>query len=286
MKKILISLFLLITVIIGCGIVYAAWTPIPGVDIPYDPPNYYSPTSISYPDSAPSVFTMRDLSRQGGRVFDYMRYVQEVMAVANKTEWSKTVLEMLGIEIIDSTPADPYILTTIKTDTNVINYNTMDSWRTSETFTFFDNKFFRDFNKYDNNGTEDYDPFKQHEELEKIYKTYANAIDEIRKTEEQEIELIMQIQEATNMARGEMEINQLKAQLEAVQTSLDRKRNALMGLYMDFKAAESKIEKDELIKQTQIIENAELIIEDPYDRSDLSKKQYKKSESIGFVTMK
>lgn len=34
---------------------------IPGVDEPFDPPNYYSPTSISYPDSAPSLFTLREL---------------------------------------------------------------------------------------------------------------------------------------------------------------------------------------------------------------------------------
>jgi len=283
-KKILISLFLIAVVIIGCGVVYARI--IPGVDEPFDPGNYYSPTSISYPDSAPSVFTMRDLAGQGGSVFDYVRNTKEILAVENKTNWSKTVLEILGIEIMDSTPANPYILTTIQTNTNQIDDNIIKSWRTSETSAFFENKYFRDFNKYDNEGTENYDQFKQREEMEKIYKTYAEAIDEIRKTEDKEIELIDKIQTASDTAQGEMEMNQLQAQLESVQSSLNRKRNALLGIYMDLKAAESKIASDETLKQARIIQNGELIIENPYDRSDLSKKQYKKNEAIGFVTMK
>lgn len=284
MKKILISLFLIAVALIGCGVVYARI--IPGVDEPFDPPNYYSPTSISYPDSAPSVFTMRDLAGQGGSVFDYVRNTKEILAVENKTNWSKIVFEILGIEIIDSSPVNPYVLNTIKTDVNIINDNTINSWKNSETFTFFENKYFRDFDKYDNEGKEDYDQFKQREELEKIYKTYAEAIDEIRKTEDKEIELINKIQEISDTAQGEMEMNQLQAQLSAVQSSLDRKRNALLGIYMDLKAAENKIESDEILKQSRIIQNGELIIEDPYDRSNLSKKQYKKFDAIGFVTMK
>ena len=35
---------------------------IPGVDEPYDPANYYSMTSISYADSAPSPFALKDLA--------------------------------------------------------------------------------------------------------------------------------------------------------------------------------------------------------------------------------
>lgn len=39
---------------------------IPGVDIPYDPASYYSPTAISYPDSKPSVFALKELTGGAG----------------------------------------------------------------------------------------------------------------------------------------------------------------------------------------------------------------------------
>lgn len=46
-------------------IVPVAFAGIPGITEPYDPPNYYSPTSVSVPDSEPSPFALTDLARQG-----------------------------------------------------------------------------------------------------------------------------------------------------------------------------------------------------------------------------
>lgn len=51
------------SVIIGAtlygGLSYARI--IPGVDEPFDPANYWSLTSVSWPDSAPSIYTLRDM---------------------------------------------------------------------------------------------------------------------------------------------------------------------------------------------------------------------------------
>ena len=46
--------------LVGASFAYA-FVPIPGVDIPYDPANYYSTVGVSIPDSAPSIFTLREL---------------------------------------------------------------------------------------------------------------------------------------------------------------------------------------------------------------------------------
>ena len=63
----------------GIGIVHARWHPVPGVDIPYDSANYYSLTTISVPDSAPSTFALRDLAGAGGNVIDVTRLAKSVL---------------------------------------------------------------------------------------------------------------------------------------------------------------------------------------------------------------
>ena len=74
-----------------------AWS-IPGVTEPFDPPNYYSPTSISWPDSAPSPFALRDLAAQGGMVYDYTRHIKSILYGTKFVAWLEKLLAKLGIE--------------------------------------------------------------------------------------------------------------------------------------------------------------------------------------------
>ena len=64
---------------------------IPGVDIPYDPTAYYSPTAISWADSAPSRYALDDLAGAGGQVYDYVRHMKSILA-------NEKLMEILGIE--------------------------------------------------------------------------------------------------------------------------------------------------------------------------------------------
>lgn len=72
---------------------------IPGVDYPYDPANYYSPTSISWADSAPSTFALRDLAGQGGAVYDYTRHMKSILYYQKFSEWNKLIQERLGLDL-------------------------------------------------------------------------------------------------------------------------------------------------------------------------------------------
>ena len=74
-----------------------AWS-IPGVTEPFDPPNYYSPTSISWPDSAPSPFALEDLAAQGGLVYDYTRHIKSILYGTKFVAWLEKLLAKLGIE--------------------------------------------------------------------------------------------------------------------------------------------------------------------------------------------
>ena len=77
---------------------FASARVIPGVDRPYDPAAYYSPTAISYADSRPSVFALRDLARQGGSVYDPIREAKEIL-IAGRFETILRLMEQrLGIE--------------------------------------------------------------------------------------------------------------------------------------------------------------------------------------------
>lgn len=64
---------------------------IPGVDEPFDPTAYYSPTAISWADSAPSPFALRDLASNGGQVYDYTRHIKSIL-------FGDTFEKILGVE--------------------------------------------------------------------------------------------------------------------------------------------------------------------------------------------
>lgn len=70
----------------GAGVMGYAFS-IPGVTRPYDPPNYYSLTTVSEPDSAPSPFALRDLAAQGGNVYDYTRHIKSILYDTKFASW-------------------------------------------------------------------------------------------------------------------------------------------------------------------------------------------------------
>ena len=87
----------LCTFLAGAAGVGYAWD-IPGVTEPYDPPNYYSLTSISWADSAPSPFALWDLAENGGNVYDYTRHIKSILYGTKFASWFEKLTAKLGIE--------------------------------------------------------------------------------------------------------------------------------------------------------------------------------------------
>lgn len=73
------------------GVTFAKHHKVAGVDYPYDPTAYYSPTAISWADSAPSRFALEDLAGAGMQVYDYVRHMKSILA-------NEKLMEILGIE--------------------------------------------------------------------------------------------------------------------------------------------------------------------------------------------
>jgi hypothetical protein len=254
---------------------------IPGVDEPYDPVNYYSMTSISYADSAPSPFALKDLARQGGNVYDYARHMKAIMATQNMESWLSTAVERFGITIKNMNPLDNSILTTVQRNIASLNADTNSSSLGDKTMDFWKSTIFRN-----DEGYEDENTFKaqdQYQAAAEIYKLYGNNAKGFIDTASSEQANIAAIMEASNNAEGEMQADQAKADAMAMVEAETVRRNTLLGNLASIKAVEGKIKQNEDLAFRRQVQAAQISVEDPYHRTPRSQKLYEKSESKGFV---
>lgn len=85
-------------------VIYAGWVPVAGIDYPFDPANYYTQTTVSIPDSAPSPFALRDLADNGGQVYDYTRHIKSQLFGEKFQNLLARVTDKLGINIFKYDP--------------------------------------------------------------------------------------------------------------------------------------------------------------------------------------
>ena len=254
---------------------------VPGVDEPYDPANYYSMTSISYADSAPSPFALKDLARQGGNVYDYARHMKAIMATQNMESWLSAAMERFGIKVKNMNPLDNSILTTVQRNLASLNADTNSSSLGERTMDFWKSRIFRN-----DEGYEDENTFKAQEQYQaaaEIYKIYGDNAKGFIDTASSEQANIAAIVEAGNNAEGEMQADQAKADAMAMVEAEIARRNKLLGNLASIKAVEGKIRQNEDLAFRRQVQAAQISIEDPYHRTARSEKLYEKSEPKGFV---
>lgn len=100
------SMFIIATIATSSslGVIYARWHPVAGVDYPFDEANYWTLTTISVPDSAPSTYTLRDLASQGGQVYDYTRHIKSILYGDKFLDIFTQVASKLGLKITKFNP--------------------------------------------------------------------------------------------------------------------------------------------------------------------------------------
>ena len=254
---------------------------VPGVDEPYDPANYYSMTSISYADSAPSPFALKDLARQGGNVYDYARHMKAIMATQNMESWLSTAMERFGITVKNINPLNNSILTTVQRNLASLNSDANSRSLGERTMDFWKSRIFRN-----DEGYEDENTFKAQEQYQaaaEIYKLYGNNAKGFIDTASSEQANIAAIIEASNNAEGEMQADQAKADAMAMVEAETVRRNKLLGNLASIKAVEGKIRQNEDLAFRRQVQAAQISIEDPYHRTARSEKLYEKSEPKGFM---
>ena len=254
---------------------------VPGVDEPYDPANYYSMTSISYADSAPSPFALKDLARQGGNVYDYARHMKAIMATQNMESWLSTAMERFGITVKNINPLNNSILTTVQRNLASLNSDTNSRSLGERTMDFWKSRIFRN-----DEGYEDENTFKAQEQYQaaaEIYKIYGENAKGFIDTASSEQANIAAIVEAGYNAEGEMQADQAKADAMAMVEAETVRRNKLLGNLASIKAVEGKIRQNEDLAFRRQVQAAQISIEDPYHRTARSEKLYEKSEPKGFM---
>lgn len=267
-------------VIVGGSAVYART--VPGWDEPWDPPNYYSPTSISWADTNNPSFFYRDLGWQGGSVLDPKRLAQWVTTVSQCVSWLSNAENILELKIINSLPISADIF---KKDQQMLKKTqtiTAEAYKRSQGQGIFGSEDFRKSNRW-NEDEYEYSADKQAQAVEnataKIAETSAAAIAD---TEEINRQLDALLQQAAE-AKGERELAQINMQIQALKEAVWARRNALITNFANMNSITETVKNNKLLNDSRQIREAKLNIQDPYNRSEHQEKLVPKPEPIGFV---
>ncbi len=268
---------------IGYGVTYVYAKIIPGVDEPYDPGAYYSETAISYADSAPSVFALRELSK--GTVYDKTRHVKSILFKDDFMSWLDTLIARTGIMERNIKPQDKAVQQQTAADIQAVRQDAASLYRGGEYETLMRRQLFRSTNNYSKDESA-YSKDVQHKALEEKYSTFAKAAEDAVKNTEADEVAYAQIMENVKNAQGEVEIEQAEAQLAALQEAELAKRNVLLSNLAELRAIQKQIEMDEHLAAIRATENAKLRVEDPYRETSRPDQAYDRPEGIGFVEFK
>lgn len=267
-------------VIVGGSAVYART--VPGWDEPWDPPNYYSPTSISWADTNNPSFFYRDLGWQGGSVLDPKRLAQWVTTVSQCVSWLSNAENILELKIINSLPISADIFNKDQQMLKKTQTITAEAYKRSQGHGIFGSEDFRKSNRW-NEDEYEYSADKQAQAVEnataKIAETSAAAIAD---TEEINRQLDALLQQAAE-AKGERELAQINMQIQALKDAVWARRNALMANLANMRSVTETVKNNELLNTARQIREAKLNIQDPYNRSEHQEKLVPKPEPIGFV---
>lgn len=267
-------------VIVGGSAVYART--VPGWDEPWDPPNYYSPTSISWADTNNPSFFYRDLGWQGGSVLDPKRLVQWVTTVSQCVSWLSNAENILELKIINSLPISADIFNKDQQMLKKTQTITAEAYKRSQGQGIFGSEDFRKSNRW-NEDEYEYSADKQAQAVEnataKIAETSAAAIAD---TEEINRQLDALLQQAAE-AKGERELAQINMQIQALKEAIWARRNALITNFANMNSITETVKNNKLLNDSRQIREAKLNIQDPYNRSEHQEKLVPKPEPIGFV---
>ena len=267
-------------VIVGGSAVYART--VPGWDEPWDPPNYYSPTSISWADTNNPSFFYRDLGWQGGSVLDPKRLAQWVTTVSQCVSWLSNAENILELKIINSLPISADIFNKDQQMLRKTQTITAEAYKRSQGQGIFGSEDFRKSNRW-NEDEYEYSADKQAQAVEnataKIAETSAAAIADTEEINRQLDALLPQAAEA----KGERELAQINMQIQALKEAIWARRNALITNFANMNSITETVKNNKLLNDSRQIREAKLNIQDPYNRSEHQEKLVPKPEPIGFV---
>lgn len=254
---------------------------IPGITEPYDPPNYYSPTNVSIPDSAPSPFTLMDLERQGYQVHDVTNNKKDIVSgIQAYTEYLNVaklyLMQLSNLFHMENNNLDSHLNNMKEQVYDLSSFSEVSKTRDIDKYLF----------NYEKSVTQDQDiPLEdKYNYLHNLYETaLVTAKSEAMKNKDKENALNATI-EALISASSEMQGREALSVMEAIKQLELLKQQQLINQLTAVKVASIKDRLDEDYRlQRSNLRFFNLKIEDPYNPSEYYKTHYKKEQAKGFV---
>ena len=261
---------------ISASITYAYC--VPGVDEPYDPPNYYSPTSISYPDSAPSIFAMRELSR--GDVYDYTRHVKSILFGNDFKNWNSSILSQVLNHILDMTGFDKNVLAEAQQKVNDILNNTHGigighDIQAATGQTLLRTTLSSTQSAYDENAQATWASTIYYNSLQ----SFSNSDSDMQGR----INALNAVMENSAGSEGNIEASQSDVQASALYNSEMSRRNALIANYSAVEAAHNRLKVNQEIKDIEQNKKALAFkVYNPNNPETQDSQNYTKPDAPGF----
>lgn len=290
MKRLKYAVFILLVMVmgitgfcIGYGVVYAHI--IPGWDRPYDPPKYYDPDRISWADTAKPTYFYRDLGQQGGKVYDHTRDIQSGQEKKNILSWLKLIWENLSLQLLNHKPLHGTILHEVMVRLHGHQQNTMELNQSDTAAQLLQSTVLRDLERYDESVT----PYNDQDRAKAVgdtYTSFANAAAASQTDTETVNQSVQELLDAADQAEGDLQVQQIKGQLQGLDESEQARRNALLAQLAQLRAIDQKIQTDEDLAYYRQVRDAELHFQDPYHPTEREKAQYEQPERRGWVEFK
>ena len=287
MKKMLTVLGATLTFGFFSGYIAYAHT-VPGWDEPYDIDAYYSLTNISWADS-PSPYAMEDLASNGGNVYDYTRHLKSILF----EDKFKNILEVAANkrlnDEINTTPFSEEIFSETAEMLKIIGLGTEKVSKQIDS-----QEIEKNLKQGDGDEWENFNPDFNHEEkflwLNQQYKNFAEGANEEVNELENVFESADKILKHTNMAEGNLQIQQARNELLTLLAYELVRKNALDANFEQMQALYQMTEYDKNVESAYIDSITKFNVADPYDAENYKllgeEYDYKKPESVGMPDFK
>lgn len=288
--------FILSVLVIGFAAGYGGYNlafakhhhPIPGIDIPYNPGAYYSPTALDYEDS-PSTFALRDLAANGGNVFDYARYIKDTLTTKNVIKSLKIAIQKTGIDILNLTPFSKGNLEKTGEDVYKMNALAVDNTLTDDVAKLLAGNTFRSADDLYDDDTHPFDSKTQHETVQQTTTDMIQASQNFIASRDEQDQTYQRIMEDVTNAAGEIQVEQAQAEAEAFAQTQQAQRDALLGNFVSLKELKRRIEEDAQLAFQRSSDANMLHFPDPFHRSPVEQKEYESTNPTppkGFAAFK
>lgn len=293
MKKMIVGILLVGGMVLG-NVKAFAFVPVPGVDMPIDPPDYYSPTSVSVPDSTTTPFTMKDLSRNGYQTYDVRNNAKSIIAeIKGVTEMVNTITNLAyQIKNLASMSPEGILAHYLGISQDLADiagvwqaYNGLmaatDTAKNAWTSAF---RSVEDFSQGKTSVTKQMG--KNKDLLNVLETTYKDSMATAKALGDQQNDIKM-LENALNKlesASGNLENQQIRTQIESLEVSLAIKRNLLLGNLVSLKSITGKAKIDQEVKDKEATrEGAAFMVSDPYHPTSYDKKNFDRPKGKGMI---